>query len=260
MSEFTPNTRQSAILDMIRENGFVATEAMVTEFDVTPQTIRRDLNALGAHGLITRFHGGAGQVQSVSDRPYADRLRTGVEAKRVIAEATAALIPNDASLFLITGTTTEAVAEALLGHTNLHVVTNNINVASILMRNETFRVTVTGGEVQNQDGGLVGVVSTEVVRGFRMDVGIIGVSGVDDDGTLLEFDAAEVHTTRAIMENARKVILVADRHKFGRRAMNRLGGLGDVDVVVTDAALPAAYADLCAHSGVRVVVADVDGD
>jgi len=113
MKKFVPSKRQASILDMVDEFGFVATEAMVTEFSVTPQTIRRDLNELNEHGLLTRFHGGAGQAKSAENPPYQDRLQTGVEAKRKIAAATAALIPNGASIFLSTGTTIEAIAEAL---------------------------------------------------------------------------------------------------------------------------------------------------
>jgi len=97
MTKFEPSRRQASILQMVEEFGFVATEAMVTEFNVTPQTIRRDLNELNVQGLLTRFHGGAGQVKSAENPPYKDRLQTGVEAKRKIAAATAALIPNGAS-------------------------------------------------------------------------------------------------------------------------------------------------------------------
>ena len=247
--------RQQAILDMVETHGFVATEAMVSKFNVTPQTIRRDLNTLNALNLLTRFHGGAGQSRSAENRPYKDRLQTGVEAKRQIAELTASLVPNGSSLFLNIGTTTEAVAHALLGHENLHIVTNNINVAQILSQNESFQIMISGGQVRNHDGGIIGLTSTDFVNNFRMDIGIVGISGIDNDGALLDFDYQEVKTARQILKNSFKTILVADHHKFGRRAMNRMGHLSDLDILVTDSALPEAYSDLCKAAQIDIHIA-----
>ena len=244
--------RQTAILDMVAENGFVATEALVSHFDVTPQTIRRDLNELDSKGLLTRFHGGAGQAKSGENAPYPDRLKTDVEGKRKIAELTASLIPDGASLFLNIGTTTEAVAEALLRRENLNVVTNNINVAKILCRNPSFQVIIAGGRVRNSDGGITGLASAEFISQFRMDFGIIGISGIDEDGNLLDFDLEEVKTARAILAGSQQVILVADQHKFGRRAMNRMGHISELDMLVTDAPVGAPFRSAIADITVRV--------
>lgn len=256
MDKFSPSKRQASILQMVEKFGFVATEAMVTEFEVTPQTIRRDLNELSDHGLLTRFHGGAGQAASAENPPYEDRLHTGVEAKRKIAEATAALIPNGASIFLSTGTTIEAVAQALLGHKRLHVFTNNLHVARILMQNDTFQIIVSCGQIRPHDGGIIGAASDDFITQFRMDVGVVGVSGVDEDGSLLEYDPQEVKTARTILENSQKGILVADSLKFGRRAMIRVGHVRELDAVVTDSELDAHYQTLFESEGVECIVAD----
>lgn len=245
MTVFRATKRQAAILEMVERFGFVATDAMVTEFDVTPQTIRRDLNELSDEGLLARFHGGAGQVKSAENPPYTARLKTGVEAKRKIAELTASLIPNGSSLFMSTGTTIEAVAEALLEHQNLHVLTNNLHVAQILTRNETFQIIVSCGNVRHLDGGIVGSSSEDFIADFRMDIGIVGISGVDYEGTLLEYDPQEVKTAKTILKNSQKTIMVADRHKFGRHAMNRVGHLRDIDVIVTDSSLDASFQEIC---------------
>ena len=241
---------------MVDEFGFVATEAMVTEFNVTPQTIRRDLNELSDHGLLSRFHGGAGQVKSAENPPYEDRLQTGVEAKRKIAAATAALIPNGASIFLSTGTTIEAIAEALLGHEKLHVFTNNLHVARILTRNESFQIIVSCGQVRHSDGGIIGSSSDDFIGDFRMDVGIVGISGVDEDGSLLEYDPQEVKTAKTILCNSQKVIMVADRHKFGRRAMNRVGHIRDLDVIVSDGDPDTHFKNICKTENVKIIVSD----
>lgn len=259
MSQYSPTKRQASILDMVEKFGFVATDAMVTEFDVTPQTIRRDLNELSENGLLTRFHGGAGQVKGAENPPYMARLQTGVEAKQKIASATAALIPSGASLFMNTGTTIEAIAEALLQHQNLHVLTNNLHVAQILRRNESFQILVSCGEVRHHDGGIVGSTSEDYIANFRMDIGIVGISGIDDEGTLLEYSPHEVKTARTILKNSQRAIMVADRHKFGRHAMNTVGHMRDVDVIVTDSALSPHFYQICENEQVEVCVADSAG-
>lgn len=255
--DFHPSKRQFAILDMVAERGFVSTESMVEEFNVTPQTIRRDLNELNANGLLTRFHGGAGQPQSIANRPYQDRLKSGVDAKRKIAELTASLVPNGASLFLNIGTTTEFVARALLKHENLHVVTNNINVAQILSHNDSFKIMIAGGEVRNNDGGIIGTSSVEFVNDFRLDIGIVGIGGIDENGVLLDFDHEEVRTARTILRNSRKTILVADKHKFGNPAMNRMAHLEDLDILVTDDEPAQTYLDICKKAGLKIYIADM---
>lgn len=255
MTQFKTSKRQALILDMVEGDGFVATEALVTQFDVTPQTIRRDLNELCAQGLLTRFHGGAGQAKSGENPPYKDRVKTGVEAKRKIARMTAALIPNGASLFLSTGTTIEAIAEALLGHEKLHIFTTNLNVAKILTKNETFQIIVSCGQVRHHDGGIIGSSSDDFMNDFRMDVGIIGISGIDTEGTLLEYDPQEVKTAKTILQNSRKVIMVADRHKFKRPAMNRVGHMRDLDLIVTDNALDPNFTQICEAENIEVIVA-----
>lgn len=259
MKKLEPTKRQASILQMIDEFGFVATEAMVTEFNVTPQTIRRDLNELSEHGLLSRFHGGAGQVKSAENPPYEDRLQTGVEAKRKIAAATAALIPNGASIFLSTGTTIEAIAEALLEHEKLHVFTNNLHVARILTQNTSFQIIVSCGQVRHSDGGIIGSSSDDFINDFRMDVGIVGISGVDEDGSLLEYDRQEIKTAKTILRNSQKVIMVADRHKFGRRAMNRVGHIRDLDVIITDSEPDAHFKNICEAENVDILIPDQTG-
>ena len=256
MTQFQPSKRQVLILNMVERQGFVATEAMVNEFDVTPQTIRRDLNELSKHGLLARFHGGAGQAKSAENPPYQARLQTSVQAKRMIAARTAALIPNGASIFLSTGTTIEAIAEALLGHKNLHIFTNNLHVAQILTRNEDFQIIVSSGQVRHHDGGIKGAYSEAFINNFRMDIGVVGISGVDEDGTLLEYDPQEVIIAKTILANSAKTILAADHYKFGRRAMNRIGHMRDLDLIVTDSELDLVFKNICTTEGIELHVAD----
>ena len=174
--------RQDLIMELIQQNGFVTTEQLVDQFKVTPQTIRRDLNDLASQKKLRRHHGGAGIDSSTVNTAYQARKIMDLEAKERIAEALVDMIPDNSSMFINIGTTTETIAKALLEKNNLQVVTNNLHVASILSAKEDFHIIIAGGEVRNRDGGIVGEATRDFINQFKMDFSIIGISGIHSDG------------------------------------------------------------------------------
>ena len=202
--------RQQQILDIARQSGRVVVDDLAARFDVTPQTIRKDLNDLCGQRVLTRTHGGAILSSGVENVAYdARRILAQVE-KEGIGRQAAALIPNNSSLFVNIGTTTEEVARHLVHHEGLLVITNNIHVAHILTPSPRIDVIIAGGMVRKTDGGIVGESAIDFISQFKVDRAVIGVSAIDDDGSLLDFDYREVMAARAIIKNARHVILVAD--------------------------------------------------
>lgn len=238
--------RQSEILDIVRTEGRVEVENLSSRLNVTVQTIRRDLSELEAAGVLDRVHGGAVLRAGVSNIDYEERRRLNDSAKAAIAQLCAAAIPNNSSLFLNLGTTTEAVARELLRHQNLTVVTNNLNVANILIANESCEIIVAGGLLRRSDVGLVGDLTTQIIDQFKVDYAIIGTSSLDEDGDLMDFDLQEIPVSRAIIRQARNIYLVADASKLQRRAPARIASLADLDAIFTDQPLPAALAQKCA--------------
>lgn len=247
--------RQQEIIEVARNEGRVTVEGLSQRFDVTPQTIRRDLGELCADGVLSRVHGGAVLVSGRANIGYETRRGMEEDAKRAIGRICAAAIPNDCSLFINIGTTTEAVAEALLGHRGLMAITNNLNVANILARNPDCEVVVAGGLLRRSDGGLVGEATEAFFQRFKVDYAIIGASALDEDGALLDFDMREVRVAQSIIANARQTWLVADATKFTRSAPVRITGLGTLDEFFTDVAPPGTIRDLCAAKGVSLHVA-----
>ncbi|OUR69270.1 DeoR family transcriptional regulator, partial [Bermanella sp. 47_1433_sub80_T6] len=150
---------------------------------------------------------------------------------------------NASSLFINIGTTTEEVAKGLMNHKGLQVITNNLNVAKILSVKEDFDVLVAGGTIR-KDGGIVGQGTEDFINQFKVDYAILGISGVDSDGALLDYDYREVRVSQAIIRNARTVLLAVDHSKFGRNASIRLGNITDAQQVFTDQAPPEAIAKL----------------
>ena len=246
--------RQSEIIALARETGRVGVEEMAGRFGVTPQTIRRDLHDLCEQRMLTRVHGGAMIASGVENLAYDARRLVAQPHKRLIGEAAARLVPAQSSLFINIGTTTEEVARALARHEGLLVITNNLHVAVELYRRPGIEVVMAGGTVRRSDGGVTGAATVDLVNQFRVDLAVIGTSAIDADGTLLDFDLREVRVSRAIIEQARRVVLVTDSSKFARQAPVRVAHLSEVDTLVTDR-LDLAAAELCRLHGVEVVEA-----
>ena len=249
------NYRQTEIVSQLRQAGRVAVEDLSTQFGVTLQTIRRDLNELSDAKLLLRVHGGAIIASGVANLAYEARQLVAHQHKRLIGEAAARLVPDNASLLINIGTTTEEVAKALSGHSGLLVITNNLHVANELYHNPAVQVIVTGGSIRQGDGGILGAVTVAQIEKFRVDLAIIGTSAIDPDGTLLDFDVHEVEISRAIIEQARKVVLVADSSKFSRSAPVRIAKLSEIDIFVTDRLPSEDIADMCRRHGVEVIEA-----
>lgn len=246
--------RQSEILEIARGEGRVFVEDLAQRFEVALQTIRRDLADLADVGLIDRVHGGAVPRTGVTNLGYEQRRGMNEAAKSAIARACAATIPDNCSIILNLGTTTEAVARELLGHRNITVVTNNMNVANILLANPGCDIMVAGGALRRSDGGLVGDLTSEFFGQFKVDFAVIGVSAIDPDGDLLDFDLAEVRVSRAILRQARRSCLVCDHSKFGRSAPALLGSLAEISAIFTDRPLPGPLSRRCAEWGTELHV------
>ena len=237
------SARHQALQEFLSARGYATIEELARHFEVTPQTVRKDINALAEEGKVQRFHGGAGMVSGSENIVYDERKGICQEEKRRIGALLATHIPDGVSVCINIGTTTEEAARALLEHKNLRVVTNSINVASICARNSSFDVVVACGTVRHRDNGIVGASAERFIREFRVDYGIIGISGIDEEGNLLDYDYREVAVARTIIECSRRVFLVTDRSKFGRPAMVRVAHLSDINALFTDGPVDKKWAD-----------------
>jgi DeoR family glycerol-3-phosphate regulon repressor len=241
------------MVEVVRARGSVSVEALAEQFKVTLQTVRRDMKLLAAAGLLARFHGGASAPRSTTENTaYQQRAQQHRAAKLAIARAVARAVPDDCSLILNIGTTTEAVARELRQRKGLRVITNNLNVAAILSDHPDCELIVAGGTVRVRDRGIVGEATVDFVSQFKVDIAIIGISGIEADGSLRDFDYREVTVSRAIIEHARQVWLVADQSKFNRPAMVELGRLEQIDRLFTDAEPPAPFPELLRSAAVRL--------
>ncbi|MFT4240698.1 MAG: DeoR/GlpR family DNA-binding transcription regulator [Acidovorax sp.] len=250
------NPRQLLLLDEVRARKSATVEQLAETLGVTLQTVRRDVQRLAESGLLKRFHGGVRVPSStVENIAHTQRQALNAEGKARIARAVAQEVPNGCSLILNIGTTTEAIAQALMHHRGLRVLTNNLNVAAVLSGNPDCEVIVAGGVVRTRDRGIVGEAAVDFIRQFRVDIALIGISGIEPDGTLRDYDLREVKVAQTIIEHAREVWLAADHTKFNRPAMVQLATLAQIDRLFTDAPPPEPFPALLQEAGVQCTVA-----
>jgi DeoR family transcriptional regulator, glycerol-3-phosphate regulon repressor len=251
----SPNPRQLTLLTVVRAQGSVTVEQLADKLGVTLQTVRRDVQRLADEGLLARFHGGVRVPGStVENIAHQQRESLHAQGKLRIARAVAAAVPNDCSLVLNIGTTTEAIARALLQHEGLRVITNNLNVATILSANDKCEVIVVGGVVRGRDRGIVGEAAVDFIRQFKVDIAVIGISAIEADGTLRDYDYREVKVSQTIIACAREVWVAADISKFNRPAMVEVANLSQIDRLFTDAEPPEPFPTLLAQAQTRLEV------
>lgn len=229
-------------------------EALAEHLGVSVQTVRRDVQLLSQSGLLVRFHGGVRAANTVSNFSYQHREMLNAEAKARIGRAVAALIPNNSSLMLTVGTTTRAVARELVHHKGLRVVTNDMAVAQALNANPDIEVHICGGFVRARDHAVVGEAAVQFVEQFRFDTLIMGVAGIESDGSLRDFDFREVKVTEAGIRGSTQVWVVADASKFERRAMVEVTQVSKINALFTNSPPPAPMLAMLEEAGVAIQV------
>lgn len=245
------NERQNQILNWVQQEDALLVEDMVARFNVSSQTIRKDINQLAERHLIRRTHGGISPVSSAENLPFDHRQFLNGDAKTSIAAQVAQLIPDGASVFLGIGTTVEYVAKALVLHHNLQVFTNNLTVAGILGNYPDIRVRVLAGKLRHQHHDLVGEETLSGLRQYYFDYGVLGCGGMDEDQGILDFDPEEAAVSRVLVEQSRYSVLVADQHKWGRKAMARVQPFSAIDWFFSDA-LSEEQTRLLTSHGVQI--------
>lgn len=246
--------RQREMLAFVTAKGFATVEELAQFFAVSTQTIRRDIRLLSQLQLMQRFHGGAGRSNDAIRLGYARKSASNIEIKQRIGEAVAADIPEGASVFLDVGTTVEVVAKALAGKGDIRVITHSLPAAMHLVGIEGVDLFVAGGTSRHADGSLVGGVTMQALEQFRVDYGVLGMSGFDEDGTPMDFDLEKVDLKRTIIQNADTVIVAVESSKFGHKGTTRVAPAGSMSAVYTESPPHEELAVVWRKENVRIKI------
>ncbi|GAA2620110.1 DeoR/GlpR family DNA-binding transcription regulator [Streptomyces axinellae] len=245
--------RQQAILRIARENGRVDVPSLAAEFDVTAETVRRDLKALDRAGLVRRVHGGAipaGQLDFEPD--LAARESAAIDEKERIAQAAVEELPTEGSVVLDAGTTTSRLATAIPLDATLTVVTHALPTAARLADHPGIELHLVGGRVRHRTRAAVDAWALRNYDEIKADVLFLATNGFSLVGGLTTPDLAEAAVKRKIMAAARRVVLLADSTKADREHFARFGDLSHVDLLITDTGLSGDEARLIEAQGTRV--------
>ncbi|MFR9795963.1 DeoR/GlpR family DNA-binding transcription regulator [Streptomyces sp. MS06] len=246
--------RQQEIMRLARDSGRVDVLSLAEEFQVTAETVRRDLKALDRAGLVRRVHGGAIPVGRLDFEPdLAERDAVAADEKERIAHAALAELPADGSVILDAGTTAARLAAALPVDSALTVVTHALPVAARLADHPGIALHLVGGRVRHRTRAAVDAWALRAYAEIKADVVFLATNGFTSDGGLTTPDLAEAAVKRAVIGAARRVVLLADSAKFGQQHFARFGDLADVDLLITDTGLAPDDARAIEARGTEVV-------
>lgn len=247
--------RQKRILDLVHDRGFVSVTQLADVMHVSEQTARRDIMSLAGQGLVSKVHGGAGLPQAAADVHYAARRGRFAEEKARIAHQVASCVPEGATVFIDIGTTMEAVAEALLDHQRLTIITNHLSVALILSRRSDFDIMLAGGILRRRDNATTGDSARDFIEQFRVGYGIFGIGGISAEGDLLDYDFRDIGVSRAAMKISRTRFFALDHSKFNTDAVARIGHISDANAIFTDKKPPRGLVKIIRENNVELHVA-----
>ncbi|MEU6101192.1 DeoR/GlpR family DNA-binding transcription regulator [Streptomyces flaveolus] len=246
--------RQQEILRLARDGGRVDVVSLAEEFQVTAETIRRDLKALDRAGLLRRVHGGAIPAGRLDFEPdLAERESTAAGEKERIAKAALAELPAEGTVILDAGSTVAGLAAAFPPEAQLTVVTHSLPTAARLADHPGIQLHLVGGRVRHRTRAAVDAWALRAYGEIRADVLMVAANGFSAEHGLTTPDLAEAAVKRAAVAAARRVVLLADSSKHGQEHFARFGALSDVDLLITDSGLSPEDAAAIERDGTEVV-------
>lgn len=246
--------RQQAILGHARSVGRVDVNMLAESYDVTPETIRRDLNELERRGLVRRVHGGAIPADRLGlELPVAQRIEQHPEEKGRIAKAALDQLPDGGSIIIDAGTTTARFAEMLPADRSFTVVTHALPIAALLAERPNVTLLLVGGQVRPGTLAAVGSWAQTGYQGVLADVAFAGTNGISTARGLTTPDLAEAAVKAALIASARRTVVLADHSKVGRDEFAHVADLSRVDTLITDSEVDADMAQEFHDAGVEVL-------
>ncbi len=246
--------RRNQIVKLINMQGTVSNDELIKRFDISIETVRRDLAFLEKNGFLDRVYGGAVKKTFLTSEPsYENRALKNEREKTLIAETANGFIENDDTVYFDNGTSVLSLAKRVLPEKNICAFTNALRTAVVLSE-QGVSVMLPGGEVRKGELSLACSLTKENVSRFNFDKAFIGVAGITKEG-VTDFIVDEANIRADIIKNARKVIVLADHTKFGLNVRCKVCSISDIDVVITDDQAPKHIIKELKERGVQVIIA-----
>jgi DeoR family glycerol-3-phosphate regulon repressor len=248
-----PHERQPQIEAIIRREGEVSVEMLAAHFDVSSETIRRDLGSLAELGRVQKVHGGARRVRLIHEPSHDQRETTAAAAKAAIGRRLADAVEPGETLFIDTGSTTLAAAETLAAIPNLTIITNSCRLAERIARaSSDTTIHLLGGRYGADNAQTTGIAVIDQLQSFRADRAILTVAAIDLAQGAMDASLDEAQIARAMIRNARTVTILADASKFGLHAAYAVCATEDIDLIISDGQLDKAQKEALRDKGIEL--------
>lgn len=253
----TTVSRRNDILDLINLNGQIYVDELSEKFGVSEVTIRNDLDQLEQKKLLIRARGGAMRIEGRVGTDYhlSEKDKINYNEKVKIGKAASKLVSPSEIILIDSGTTTAELAKNLDEIENLTVITNALNIASLLLNKPNISLTIPGGFLRKNSQSLVGPMAERALKNFYVDKAFLGVDGVDTKTGLYTPNIEEAHLNELMIEIANEVLLVTDSSKFKRKSFAFICPMSKIDVVVTDDKILTEDHKRLEDNGVKVIIA-----
>ena len=248
--------RKRYILDELQRNGSVVITDLAERIQVSPMTIRRDLNAMAEDGMVTLEHGGAVLNNgSLFECGISFKSEINAAEKKRIAAKCMEYINEGDSIFLDTGTTPNELAMLLRGKRNISVLTHSLLVANTAATMRNIKLIMCPGEFRENSMGFLGPLTDDFIQCFQIDTLFLSLEGIDLNDGISVVDVQDGHTKKVLVEKAKRVICMADHTKFNKSFFYKIAPITDVDLVVTDTGLDEATQELFRQNNIPLALA-----
>lgn len=249
-----PRDRQLKIIDLVRSRGKVTVEQLTREFEVSAESIRRDLTFLATNGKIRKIHGGAIPLRDFGEDAFALRMQTNADAKRQIAQKVQHLVKPGDTIFIDTGSTTLAMAEILATIDELTVITNSTAIARVISAaNQTTHIYLLGGSYNEDNRQTCGPMALQQLSCFHADISLLAVAAVDAGAGIMDYSHDEASIATAMITHSERVAILADASKFDRVAPFVVASFAQIDMLICDEIPTGLLVERLVHAGVEII-------
>ncbi|MGQ8871251.1 DeoR/GlpR family DNA-binding transcription regulator [Paenibacillus sp. TSA_86.1] len=253
----TYEERKVTILAQLATQGKVQVQTLAQHFQVSTETIRRDLDRLEKEGKLRKVYGGAVRVRSgMIEAPFQKRSQLQLQEKQAIAVAAASLIEDGETIMLDNGTTTLEIMRQLQHRSQVTVITNSVPILAVALESFAGKIVFAGGEIHTAVQASTGPVAHEMLSQFKVNKSFISAGGVSFTDGITDYALEEALISRKMMERAEEAILVADHTKFGRSTFSKIAPVEHISMVITDSACPAEWIENLQRLDIETLIAD----
>lgn len=248
--------RIKEIENYVINNNSVSIDKLCSMFDVSKNTIRRDISELEKKGTIKKVYGGITLNNSMTTIPFQEREIKNKVAKQLIAREASKLVDDGDIIFIDSGTTTMHMIPYLANRKNLTIITNNVNVLVKSFPYMNLNVLATGGSLYRRTNSLIGIEAVDFLRNYNASKCFMASTGVSMEKGVTNSSPLEFEIKRSIIKQSNKVILLVDHSKFEKVSLMTYCKLSDVDIFITDKSVDKKYENYFSENDVKLIIPD----